>query len=179
MKKIMLGILIVQIVLFVVLLSIDFKPKSMANSPSRTIDSSIRKDSPSQAVLNQSTFIEEDIVNLKNDDGLEEIKQKYRSLFTKLEETTSTRLLNLMVAVFDEFQEKGIENQSLLSMTDYYQEFKDLEDETDQEFSRIYEEMKTELKNNGYSIEDAVEFRLLYEQKKKKQLETFLEQFNQ
>jgi hypothetical protein len=179
MKKLFVGILFVQIIVFIVLLSLDSNPKSVIDSPYRNIDYSIRKDSPSQAVINQTNLLESDTAKSSSVGGLEEIKKKYGRLFGKLEENTSTKLMNLMVKVFDEYQEQGLNNQTLLSMTSYYKDFKDLEKETDQEFNKIYEELKSELLSKGYSTDEAVTFRQIYEQTKQKQLEKFLEQFKQ
>ncbi|MBD8070570.1 hypothetical protein [Bacillus sp. PS06] len=179
MKKLLVGMILIQVIVFIALILYDSKPTSVANSPYRTIDYSIRKDSPSQAVMNQSTLLESGMENATTLDDLTKIKQKYMSLFGKLEQTTSTKLTNLMVKAFDEYQEQGTKSQSLLSMSRYYQEFKEMEQEADQEFKQLYEQLQAELVEHDYSANEADEFKKIYEQKKKEQLAAFKEHLKQ
>ncbi|WP_078543801.1 hypothetical protein [Litchfieldia alkalitelluris] len=179
MKKFFIGIILIEMILLITFLTIGSNEKLVTDSPSRTVNEQLRKDNPNQAVLNQLHSLDAETSSPSAQPGLERIKSRYLTQLTKLEEVTSSRMMGILVEAFDEYQQNGMNSQALLSMTNYYSEFKALEKETDAEFTKLYEEMKTELTKHGYSTDEANKYKEIYEQKKKEQMDKFLDKLSE
>ncbi|MEH7383222.1 hypothetical protein V7138_22360 [Bacillus sp. JJ1533] len=108
-------------------------------------------------------------------DPLTVIKDKYTIEFENLEKETKKNAKDLLSRAKADFIEETDGVAVLQVMSNYYNEFKTLEKETDEAFEQIYTQLETELEASGYSKDEAAPFREQYEEKKKKMLKKALD----
>lgn len=109
--------------------------------------------------------------------SIKDIKKKYKQTFEQLEEITNRKLNNLLDEAYAEYNKKR-EDSDITSYFSIFTKFKkeadELEKATDDSFYSLYEQLKRELKSNGYSADHATEFKQIYEKSKKQRKQKIL-----
>ncbi|MFT4417271.1 hypothetical protein ACLM5H_25920 [Fredinandcohnia humi] len=144
-------------------------PVVVADVPQKKIHHEILKQMPTDSVV-QAVEASGQV------DPLTEIKNKYEMKFHDLEAETKKKakeLLNRAKKDFVEESEDGI--AAIQVMSTYFNEFKTLEKETDDSFNQLYQQFEEELELSGYSKEEAVAYKNIYEEKKKALLKKALD----
>ncbi|GGM30649.1 hypothetical protein GCM10011351_16000 [Paraliobacillus quinghaiensis] len=120
--------------------------------------------------VNSQTVQENVEVNLPSSQLTEkEIKQQYRDAFQSLELQTLEKVNNLLLAAFNEFQEKK-ERGEKIAYYSFFIKYKSaaekLEENTNVAFDKLYSALQEDLSANGYDPDAATEFKERYEKTK-------------
>ena len=170
-KKLLLLLIVTELVVFYFIYT-ERQPKFVTDAPHKLVDSDLQKANPTQAVM--GTSINNDKSTFQSS-TLDEVKEKYQKLFEDLEKETDAELVNLISLATQEYQQNGMDISTLASMTEFMQDFKTLEEETDTKFNHIYEQLENELVMNNFSTSEAEEFKKTYENKKKELIKDIMQ----
>jgi len=151
--------------------------QAVEDAPSKLINKQLLKESPTREVFDQSIDLKHGIDSTFQSETLNDIKSKYESQFLKLESSTYSKLVALAQNAANEYKQNEENTFTLLS--DYLDEFKALEERTDNEFARLYKQFEQELQKNGFPITEAKEYKKAYEEKKESSMNELLQMITQ
>ncbi|MBE4907110.1 hypothetical protein IMZ08_03435 [Bacillus luteolus] len=160
--------IVLELIVFSTIIILDSDTKTAAHSPYKEM-------SPYEAKAVSSEFLNKQALPVsQNSIALVEIKSTYEERFEKLEDKTNNEMRKIANQAYEEYVQGDQDLVSLLSMTKYVNELKALENETDEAFYHIYDELSKELVSNGYPDSEAIEFKTEFEAKKKEQVKEIL-----
>ena len=172
-KNILFIGIILEIILFSLIVWNKETPKPVTSAPFKQMAGYESKTVPNSFATQVSD--DQQVVPASNTStSLTDIKLKYKSQFEMLEQDTQGKLLELAVSAYEDYIQGDQDIVSLLSMTKYAKELKALEQETDDAFYMLYDELEKELVYNSYSTSDASEFKTEYEAKKEDQVKQLI-----
>jgi len=136
------------------------------HSPQRNISKELSE--PNKSVFRQTQV--EHVAVTEQSNSLEEIKGKYKRKFEELQAKTTKQIDALVENAIHDFQvylsEESHDDSIRTLYQSYSSEGKKIEQQTEESFQVLYKELLTELVQNGYSEDEAQEFKLEYEQQK-------------
>ncbi|MBM7606363.1 Fe2+ transport system protein B [Metabacillus crassostreae] len=122
---------------------------------------------PVSTVFSNRKIDEVTIVN--NEKSVEEIKSTYKMKFEDLQESTNVKIDSLLEEAKEDYQTLE-RTQEKTSLVDFYQKYASagqvIEEETEQQFYILYEDLTKKLEQHGYSEEVAEEFKEIYNEQK-------------
>ncbi len=123
---------------------------------------------PNKTVFQQTQV--EHLAVIKQEESLQQIKEKYKNKFEQLQTETNQQIDSLVETALNDFRtyiNKENNNDSLKTLYQKYaSEGQKIEQQTEKEFQILYKELIDELVENGYNEAEAEEFQLIYEQQK-------------
>ncbi|TXC90929.1 hypothetical protein FS935_08455 [Metabacillus litoralis] len=150
---------------------IDEKMISSEHTEQRQIERELTL--PASSVFSNRKLDELTIVN--NEKAVEEIKADYRMKFEELQEDTNVKIDSLLEEAKKEYQTLE-RTQEKTSLVDFYQKYASagqvIEEQTEQQFYILYEDLTKKLEQLTYGEEAAEEFKEIYiEQKQERKTE--------
>lgn len=146
------------------------------HSPQREITKELI--SPNKTVFYQTQM--DHVAVTTQTHSLEEIKENYQTKFEDLQSKTNSQIDTLVEKALHDFKDYIKKEHSDDSLKTLYQSYasqgQKIEQNTEEEFQLLYQKLKTELVQNGYSEDEAEEFKQIYEQQKEERKSEILKQ---
>jgi len=154
---------------------VNEKPVTI-HSPQRQITKELT--SPNKTVFYQTQVDHVAVTNQTH--SLEEIKANYQTKFEELQSKTNSQIDTLVEKALHDFKAYINKEQPDDSLKTLYQSYaaqgQIIEQQTEEEFQTLYQKLIIELSQNGYSEDEAEEFKQIYEQQKEERKSEILKQ---